>query len=128
MANKTYIVIRTQREGFHRYPDASKIDPRIAFLENVHRHMFKITAKIEVFHGDRELEFYLTLWKINELLDLSGLDFRSCEMIASKLLEDLQNEYGVNRYMEITVSEDGESDGIVEYTPAPTSNDNSYEL
>lgn len=51
----TYITVRTEYEGFHYYPNAGKIDPRIQFLENEHRHLFKVSAIIEVFHDDREL-------------------------------------------------------------------------
>ena len=38
----TFIKVRTEFEGFHYYPNASSIDPRIQFLENEHRHMFKV--------------------------------------------------------------------------------------
>lgn len=114
---KTFIRVRTQFEGYHHYPNAGKIDPRIEFLENEHRHMFKVEAKISVDHLDRELEFFLVKWKLEERIKEGQMDHKSCEMIATDLLEHLMAEYGTGRYYEITVSEDGESDGIVEYTP-----------
>ena len=49
------------------------------------------------------------------------MDYKSCEMIATDILENhLFPNYGNNRQYEITVSEDGESDGIVQYTPTLT--------
>lgn len=113
----TYIRVRTQFEGFHHYPNAGEIDPRIKFLEYEHRHMFKVEAKISVDHLDRELEFFLVKWKLEERISNGQMNHKSCEMIACDLLDHLKSEYGDHRYYEIIVSEDGESDGIVEYIP-----------
>jgi hypothetical protein len=115
---KTYIKIRTEFEGFHCYPAAGSIDGRITFLESVHRHIFKVEVKISVTHLDRELEFFLTKWALQEFIQSGNQDHKSCEMIATDILEKhLIPNYGDNRYYEISVSEDGESDGIVEYVP-----------
>jgi hypothetical protein len=115
---KTFIKIRTQFEGFHFYPNAGEIDPRIAFLENEHRHMFKVEVKISVTHSDRELEFYICQWALKDYLTKSQMNHKSCEMIATDILnEHLIPSYGTDRYYEIIVSEDGESDGILEYQP-----------
>ena len=44
------------------------------------------------------------------------MNHKSCEMIATDILDQhLIPKYGSNRYYEIVVSEDGESDGIVEF-------------
>ena len=117
--NKTYIKIRTEFQGFHYYPNAGSIDPRIKFLENEHRHMFKVEVKISVTHLDRELEFFLVKWALNDFIQGGNMNHKSCEMIAT----DSPNThlipiYGDNRYYEIVVSEDGESDGIVEHIPS----------
>jgi hypothetical protein len=113
----TYIKVRTEFEGFHFYANAGEIDPRIKFLENLHRHIFKIEVKISVTHLDRELEFFLVKWALQDYLKDGKMDHRSCEMIATDILEQhLLPKYG-ERYYEIVVSEDGESDGIVEYLP-----------
>lgn len=115
---KTYIKVRTQFEGFHYYPGASKIDERITFLENEHRHMFKVEVKISVTHLDRELEFFLVKWALEEFITAGNMNHKSCEMIAVDILNHhLVPSYGADRYYEIVVSEDGESDGIVEYIP-----------
>jgi len=113
----SYIRVRTEFEGFHCYPNAGSIDPRIQFLENEHRHMFKVEVKISVDHLDRELEFFLVKWALNDFIKSGSQDHRSCEMIAQDILVNhLIPKYG-QRYYEIMVSEDGESDGIIEYKP-----------
>lgn len=114
---KTFIKVRTEFEGFHHYPNAGKIDPRIEFLEHEHRHMFKVEVTISVTHTDRELEFFLVKWALNDFIKSGNQNHKSCEMIATDILNDhLLPKYG-QRYYTITVSEDGESDGIVEYKP-----------
>ena len=114
---KTFIKVRTDFEGYHCYPDAGSIDPRIKFLEFEHRHVFKVEVKISVNHLDRELEFFLVKWALQDFIKAGNQDQKSCEMIAKDILENhLLPAYG-ERYYEITVSEDGESDGIIEYHP-----------
>lgn len=115
---KSYIVVRTDFEGFHYYPNAGKIDKRIEFLENEHRHVFKIEVTISVTHLDRELEFFLVKWSLNDFIKTGNMNHKSCEMIADDILNDhLIPKYGNDRYYKIVVSEDGESDGIIEYAP-----------
>ena len=114
---ETYIKVRTEFEGYHFYPGAGDIDYRIKFLENEHRHMFKVEVKISVTHLDRELEFFLVKWALQDFIKSGKMNHKSCEMIATDILEQhLKPNYG-ERYYEIVVSEDGESDGIVEYFP-----------
>lgn len=116
---KSYIKVRTEFEGWHFYPNAGDIDSRIKFLEFEHRHMFKVEVKISVTHLDRELEFFLVKWALQEYIKSGNMNHKSCEMIAQEILEEhLIPSYGDNRYYEITVSEDGESDGIIEYNPS----------
>lgn len=118
MITKTYIKIRTEFEGFHFYPGAGSVDERIRFLENEHRHIFKIEVKISVNHSDRELEFFLVKWALQDFIKSGKMNHKSCEMIATDILENhLKKKYGASRYYEIIVSEDGESDGIVEFIP-----------
>ena len=113
-----YIKVRTQFEGFHHYPNASKIDPKIKFLEETHRHMFHVSITISVKHSDRELEFFLVKWALEEFIKSGDQNHKSCEMIAEDILMNhLFIKYGRDRYYEIVVSEDGESDGIIKYTP-----------
>lgn len=115
---KTYIKVRTEFEGFHFYKNAGDIDPRIKFLENEHRHIFKVEVKISVTHLDRELEFFLVKWKLRDFIKDGNMNHKSCEMIATDILELLLiPTFGNDRYYEVVVSEDGESDGIVEWIP-----------
>lgn len=117
MTTKSYIKVRTQFEGYHYYPNASQIDERIKFLESEHRHMFHVSVKAEVFHDDRELEFFLVKWDLEEFIKGGNQNHKSCEMIAKDILNHLHVSYGKERYYEVVVSEDGESDGIIEYIP-----------
>ena len=117
---KTFIKVRTEFEGFHFYPNAGEIDPRIKFLESPHRHMFKVAVTIGVTHLDRELEFFLVKWKLEEFISGGNQNHKSCEMIAMDILEHLLVPTYGERYFKIEVSEDGESDGIVEYSPSIT--------
>ena len=118
MTTNTFITVRTEFEGFHFYPGAGQIDPRIKFLEHEHRHIFKVTVKISVTHLDRELEFFLVKWALNDFIEGGDMNHKSCEMIATDILENhLIPKYGNNRYYEVVVSEDGESDGTVVFTP-----------
>jgi hypothetical protein len=113
----TFIKVRTEFEGLHYYPNAGTIDSRIQFLENEHRHMFKVEVKISVEHLDRELEFFLVKWALQEFIQAGDQNHKSCEMIGNDILNNhLLPKYG-ERYYEVVVSEDGESDGIVEYKP-----------
>lgn len=114
----TYIKVRTQFEGFHHYPNAGKIDQRIKFLEHTHRHMFHMSVKISVTHLDRELEFFLVKWALEDFIKSGNYDHKSCEMIAHNILNHhLVPAYGSHRVYQVVVSEDNESDAIVEYQP-----------
>ena len=121
MVDKTkrrrYLVVRDQYEGFHKYEDAPA---EVAFLKYRHRHMFKWTDKIEVFHDNRELEFFMVKDVIKKeimpfvvMLDNLG----SCEQQAERILDGLLNAYGPDRYYSVIVSEDGENDGEIEWSP-----------
>ena len=54
---QTNIVVKFQVEGVHNWPEASKFEPTMKYLEHPHRHMFHIDARREVFHDDRDVEF-----------------------------------------------------------------------
>lgn len=112
-----YITVRTQYPGFHAYENAPE---KVAFLRDRHRHLFKIECTIQVFHDDRELEFFL----VKDLLETQVIPFvtmrsnlGSCEQQAERICDGLRTAYGDHRYYQITVSEDGESDGVVEWEP-----------
>jgi hypothetical protein len=79
--------------------------------------MFKVTTTIEVFHDDRELEFFLVKWDLNEFIKGGNMNHKSCEMMGREILEHLKTKWGAHRGISVTVSEDGESDGTVTWFP-----------
>lgn len=123
MTDNKMIWVTFEHEGVHRYPAAAE-DPNlktgdeydVSFLAYPHRHIFKFKVYIEVFHQDRDIEFIqFKRW----LLNLYGkktleLDYRSCEMIADELYQQITNRYP-GREIWIDVSEDGENGTFCKY-------------
>ena len=118
MSIKRYIWVTFQRVGFHYYPDANT-EARLAdvsYLGSRHRHLFKFRVQIEVFHGDRELEFHQVLNYCESLFDSSiEINNKSVEMLADDLYNNLNKKYP-NRKIIIDVSEDGECGCSIEYS------------
>lgn len=121
---KSWIYVKFQREGIHKYP-AALTDPKLAtggdddvsFLGYPHRHMFHFKVQLEVFHDDRDVEF-IQFKRELEALYSSGvmqLDYKSCEMMAQDLAKYIQTKYP-NRDLTIDISEDNENGSIIEYT------------
>ena len=117
-----YIIVRTQFEGVHCFPNPPK---DVAYLKNSHRHMFGVVVKVEVMHNDRELEFHKLKHKIGVYiqakLDDNGvwqMGRLSCEDVAEELLFWLRKEYGnlfINdRFFSVEVNEDGENGAVVD--------------
>lgn len=104
-----------KREGFHFWPDAPD---EVAFLRSVHRHLFHITAEVEVDHNNRDVEFFIlqrTIASALPLLDATWQVFdstggpSSCEKMAEAIARFLVGkQYNV---VMVEVSEDGESAG-----------------
>jgi hypothetical protein len=120
---KRMIWVTFRKEGIHKYPAAIN-DPNLAsgdqydvsFLGYPHRHIFHFTVAIEVFHNDRDIEF-IQFKRWLENLYAGGtleLNFKSCEMISDDLYDQIAGRYP-NRYIEITVSEDGENGATIKY-------------
>ena len=110
---KQFIKVRWQFEGFHKW---NKAPEEVKFLRNLHRHLFICTAKIEVDHGDRELEFFIVQKRLRNKFKNNKYSYRSCEMIAVDILRECK-KFVNNRVIEIEVSEDGENSAIVEFFP-----------
>jgi hypothetical protein len=106
-----YIVVKTQKEGIHCWPNApSDVD----FLRYPHRHMFHIQVELRVFHNDRELEFFLVkrvLDRIVEEIFAENNYLISCEDIAESIQLKMKKHYpGVTgRPINVKVFEDGEN-------------------
>lgn len=104
-----FIWVTLQREFIHQYEDAPC---QVDFLRYPHRHILHIKVKIEVYHNDRELEFILVKRQIDNYLNLQfssiGLN-SSCEDVADMIFSFVQERYGADRDVEITISEDNEN-------------------
>ena len=119
------IWVSFQKEGIHKYP-AAATDPNLAtgdeydvsFLANPHRHIFHFRVSIDVFHNDRDIEFIqFKRWLLslyNGKNSVLELDYKSCEMIADDLYNQIAARYP-NRAVIIDVSEDGENGCVIEY-------------
>lgn len=117
------IWVTFRKEGMHRYP-AAATDPALAtgdeydvsFLANPHRHIFHFGVWIDVLHNDRDIEFIQfkrwleNLYRLNTL----QLDFKSCEMIADDLYDQIAQKYP-GRSVWIEVAEDGENGCFIKY-------------
>ena len=131
-----HIQIKTSFEAFHRWKDAPD---ELAFLRQYHRHLFHVTAQIDV-REDREIEFFQFKKTIDSFIhddwihvqenivtDLDVEDFDeetgydsdetkilpSCERFAEWIVYRLENTYGVDRCISCMVSEDNENSSIV---------------
>lgn len=112
----TLIKVRNEIEMVHLFAKADPTSPTY-FLKYPHRHVFKVTSKVQVFHEDREIEFFALKQRVQEELAKfkyarNDTDF-SCETLADYLLEFIEEVFGSSRMIEIEVSEDGENSAIV---------------
>jgi hypothetical protein len=125
------IWVKFQKEGIHKYP-AAATDPKLAdvsFLANPHRHIFHFRVSISVFHNDRDIEFIQFKRWLEALYNGQGailaLDYKSCEMIADDLYNQINLRYP-GRHVIIDVSEDDENGCSIVYedprTPEKTLN------
>jgi len=92
---KKLIIVTTEKVGFHRF---EKAPDNVKFLRNIHRHKFFIKVGIEVFHNDRELEFFTVLEKLNYYLTENKnppMYIDSCEQLATDIYEWIQEQYKV---------------------------------
>jgi len=108
---KTNVIVKLQVDGTHNWPYAANIFPEVAFLSDIHRHVFHITVKKAVNHDDRDTEFIIFKRDILDYLRDKYYDFgkrthefgaKSCEMIAREIFEYFECEY-------VSVYEDNEN-------------------
>ena len=90
----------------------------VSFLGYPHRHIFHFRVGIQVFHEDRDIEFIQFSRWCQRLYDngILELDYRSCEMIADDLAQQIADKYP-GRSIMIEVSENGENGQISRYEP-----------
>jgi len=103
----TTVFATTRFESFHRWPDAPN---EVAFLRDLHRHIFHVRAEVIVNHNDRDVEFILLGRKVAQhvqtVLCSRDTSSWSCEHWATELVVAL----GLCR---CEVSEDGENGAVV---------------
>lgn len=109
---KSYIIIRTVKEGFHQW-NSAPIETK--FLRYPHRHLFHIEVKLEVGDLDRELEFFAVKKVVDEWAQLfySESSNLSCEMMCLNLNRYLKlKNYPVHS---ISIFEDNENGALIEF-------------
>lgn len=104
------IWVTFRKAGLHRYPAAGTQGLEdVEYLSHPHRHLFHFKVSIEVFHDDREIEFHQFLNFLEDAVATSGLDYKSCEMIADDVAKLVAEKYQARpRILGVEVSEDGE--------------------
>jgi hypothetical protein len=105
----TSIFVKFQRHGFHHWPNASKINPQRAYLENSHRHLFYVEVEVPVLHDDREIEFH----DLQDFLEESWPAWKdqggkSCETMAKEIAQMVRDEWSDLPWIKVEVSEDNE--------------------
>ena len=107
--SKKLIIVQGQYEFSHRY---AKAPQEVAYLRNLHRHLFNYRVELEVFHDDRELEFILVKHDIDEYLSHRHQNWdekTSCEQMAECIGLYLQTKHGFERSLTVSVFEDNEN-------------------
>jgi len=116
---KRFIVVRTQFQGVHCYPNAPD---RVEFLRSPHRHVFNVEAQIEVFHDDRELEFFIVKESLDRFIHTTPQFLEvmhtyqstmSCEQMAALVKDHLHALYGSNRLINVAVFEDDQNGALL---------------
>ena len=108
---KTNVIVKLELDGLHFWGDAQKVFPEVGFLSNMHRHKWFITAKKQVLHDDRDVEFIMFKRDIAEYLHTQYFNVqsrthefgaKSCEMLAKEILKEFNCIY-------VSVFEDNEN-------------------
>jgi hypothetical protein len=110
-----YIKVTAQAEGLHHWPGAPAAE---SYLNQPHRHLFSVTVRMQVYHGDREIEINAFARWMNDhvLAAIAGkppgggpADFgtRSCEQLAEQVTRQIREAYGEDRWIECEFLEDG---------------------
>ena len=103
---RRFVVVTFDFEATHCWPECPI--PEVAFLQNPHRHVFKVTLKKAVQHNDRDVEIIMLKRQALRIVAKRGMDLgrTSCEDLAEWLL-------GALGCCEVQVLEDGENGSVV---------------
>jgi len=98
-------------ERWHRWPAAPE---KVAFLRNLHRHLFHVNVRVQQFQDDRDLEYFLLREEVGEIVNGFKWEERtSCEMLALSVKRTLEMRY-LDRMVQVSVYEDNENGCEVE--------------
>ena len=103
-----WVYVKFTFEGLHKWKDAPE---NTSFLRNLHRHIFHVVVKVQVFENDREIEFYELLKYCKSIFTLDEL--ASCESMAQMLGYKITQRYPDRRVI-VDISEDNENGAIYE--------------
>lgn len=106
---KTQIVVKLQIEGLHHWPGCPLDD--VAFLRDLHRHVFHIEIHKSVTHADRDIEIILFKREVEAFVrsmqdENKSFGARSCEHIATEIFDEFDCDM-------VQVLEDNENGGRV---------------
>lgn len=110
MAKRIYVVATVQHDALHSWPEAKN------YLQYPHRHIFHVRIKLEVTHGNREIEFIGLKEELAQYCrkrwpqDICTPD--SCEMRAADIGDHFRQLYAF-AVKEVSVFEDGENGAVV---------------
>jgi hypothetical protein len=99
---KTNVIAKLEIEGLHNWPEAGEYFPEVSFLANMHRHKWFITAKKEVTHTDRDVEFimfkrdiiaYLHEEYYHETTRTHEFGRKSCEELCVEIMKKFDCNY-----------------------------------
>jgi hypothetical protein len=109
------VIVSHRVVGFHHWSGAPD---EVAYLRNLHRHLFLFLVAWPVHHDNRQIEFHTAQAWIKKLYD-EPMHFgaSSCEMLAHQLYDGLRNA-GHPAPCWIEVWEDQENGARVEFDPA----------
>lgn len=112
---ENFVVVRTQFEGFHYWKDAPD---EVAFLRDLHRHIFHVEVVMSVRHGDRDVEVILLKRFIDRACSLLTEKIKreglSCERIAKEIMKLIEIQYDPSGCT-VAVLEDNENGGVIRY-------------
>ena len=105
----TNIIINLRFAATHKWPDIPSIESQF-YLKYLHRHVFHIQMKWDVYHDNRAIEFVDMKNKVERYLketygggnDTPSIGGMSCEMLCKDLMITFMANY-------VCVMEDGEN-------------------
>jgi len=103
MEESSWIEVELYYLAEHQWKDAP--DNR-QYLRPLHPHLFKVTIRVSVKHGERQIEFHDLRGEVWALLNTSEIWNNSCENIAKIIFNMLQPAYEKHK-ISVVVEEEG---------------------